>query len=166
MNLRNDFIKVVAEFFYAYLLLGRYENAGSLFLRNPTVLEFFQRAVCGLFWLKGEFVVGLVGIGINLIENHVAGLVCGADVPESLFHNLHLLLKIRVGDVHHVHKYIGLPYLIKGALEGLYKLSGEFTDKAYCVTEEERYVLYHNLSYGGVQGGKEFVLRKHVRFGQ
>ena len=75
MNLRNDFIKVVAEFFYTNLFLGRYEDAGSLFLRNPTVLEFFQRAVCGLFWLKGEFVVGLVGVGVHLVENNVAGLV-------------------------------------------------------------------------------------------
>lgn len=75
MNLRNYLIKVVAEFFYAYLLLGRYEYARSLFLGNPAVLELFKRAVCGLFWLQGELIIGLIGVGVHLVENNVAGLV-------------------------------------------------------------------------------------------
>lgn len=75
MNLRNYLIKVVAEFFYTYLLLGRYEYTRSLFLCNPAMLELFQGAVCGLFWLQGEFVIGLIGVGVHLVENNVAGLV-------------------------------------------------------------------------------------------
>ena len=71
-----------------------------------------------------------------------------------------------MGDIHHMHKDIGLPNLIKGTLESLHKLGGELTDEPYCVAQEKRHVLYHNLPYGGVQCGKEFILCKHVRFGQ
>ena len=75
MNLRNYLVKVVAEFFYADLFLGRNEDTWSFFLCNPAVLELFKRAVRGLFGLQGEFVVGLVGVGVHFVENNVAGLV-------------------------------------------------------------------------------------------
>ena len=92
MNLRNNLIKVVAEFFYAYFLLGRNEDARRLFLCNPAVLEFFQRSIDGLFGFQGEFVVRLVGIGIHLVENNIDRLITGADILERLLHHLHLLL--------------------------------------------------------------------------
>ena len=61
---------------------------------------------------------------------------------------------------------IGLTDLVKGTLEGLYKLCGQFTYKTYGITQQEGYVLYDNLADGGVQGGKELILGKNVRFGQ
>ena len=81
MNLRDDLIQVVAEFFYADFLPGRYEDARGLFLGDPAALELFQGAVDGLFGLQGEFVIGLVGVGVHLVEDHVYGLVGGADFP-------------------------------------------------------------------------------------
>ena len=74
MNLRNNLVKVVAEFFYAYPLFGRQEDAGGLFLGNPAVFELFQGAVDGLPGLQRELVVGLVGVSVHLVENNVAGL--------------------------------------------------------------------------------------------
>ena len=81
MNLRNYLVKVVAEFFYTYLLLSADEDAGGLFLCYPAALEFFQRAVDGLLGREGEFVVGFVGVGVHFVEDHVDGLVGGADFP-------------------------------------------------------------------------------------
>ena len=166
MNLRNYLVKVVAEFFYAYLLLGRYEDARGLLLGDPAVLELVQGAVHGLLGLEGELVVGLVGVGIHLVEDHQHGLSGGTNVPEGLLHHLHLLFELRVGDVHHMHQDIGLPDLVKGALESLHQLGGQLADEAHGVAEQEGNVLNDHFPHGGVQRGEEFVLRKHVRFGQ
>ena len=45
MYLRNHLVKVVAEFFYVDFLLGGNEDARTLLVRNPEVLQFIESAV-------------------------------------------------------------------------------------------------------------------------
>ena len=52
MDLRDHFIQVVAEFVDADFLRRGDENAGGLFLCNPAVLEFLERAIFRLFGCK------------------------------------------------------------------------------------------------------------------
>ena len=118
MDFRHHFVQVVPQFVDPNLLLGGDEDAGGLLLRNPAVLELVQGAVLRLLGREGEFVVGLVGVGIDLVEHHEDGLVRRADVAERLFHYLHLLFEVGVRDVHHMDEDIGLPDLVQGTLEG------------------------------------------------
>lgn len=78
MNLRNHLVKIVAEFFYAYFLLGGDEDAGGLLLGYPAVFKLFQGPVAVSFWLQGEFVVGLVAVGVDLVEDDEYGLSGGS----------------------------------------------------------------------------------------
>ena len=133
MDFGHNLIQVVAEFVDTDFLFGRDEDAGRLLFGNPAVLELFQRAVHGLFGREGEFVVGLVGVGVHLVEHHIHGFIGRADIPERPFHHFHLLLEAGMGDVHHVHQDIGLADLVQGALERLHQLGGQLTDEAYGV---------------------------------
>ena len=59
-------------------------------------------------------------------------------------------------------KKVGLACLIKGTLERVYQVGRQFADESYGIGKEERQVVYHYLANGGVEGGKEFVLGKHL----
>ena len=96
VNFRNNFVEVVAEFFDADLLPCADEDAGCFFAGDPAGLELLQRAVDGLLGRERKLVVGLVGVGVHLVEHHVHRLVGGTNVPQGLFHHLHLFLEIRV----------------------------------------------------------------------
>ena len=164
MDFRHHLVQVVPELVDSDLFLGGDEDAGGLLLRDPAVLEFVQGAVLRLLGREGELVVGLVGVGIDLVEDHEDGLVRRADVAERLLHHLHLLFEVGVRDVHHVHEDIGLPDLVQGALEGLYQLRRQFPDEADGVAQQEGDVLDDHLPDGRVQGGEELVLREDVGF--
>ena len=162
----NHLVDVVSELFYADSFFGRYEDAGGLLRRDPAVLELLEGEVDWLFWREGEFVVGFVAVGIDLIEDDELGFVAGADVAERLLHHFHLLFEAGMGDVDHMEEDIGLADFVQGALESLDQLGGKLADETHGVAEQEGDVLDNYLSHGGVQGGEEFILRKDVRFGQ
>ena len=166
MNLRNHLVQIVAEFFYADALLGGDEDAGGLFLGDPAVFQLVQGAVPVVFRFQGELVVRLVGIGVHFVENDKDGLVDGPDFTKGLFHDLHLLLEVRVGNIHDMDQHIRLPDLVQGTLERFDQLGGQFPDETDGVTQQEGAVLDHDFPDGGVQGREKFVLRKNVRFGQ
>ena len=130
MNLRNHLVKVVAEFFYADALFRRDEDARGFLHGDPAVLELFQRAVPVVFRLQGEFVVGLVGIGVHFVEHDVNRFVHGADVSEGFLHDGHLFLEVGVGNIHDMDQDIRLPDLVQGAFEGFDELGGQFADES------------------------------------
>ena len=77
-----------------------------------------------------------------------------------------MLLEIGVTDVDHVHQKIGFTHLVERAFEGLYELGGQLADESNRVAQKEGQIANHDLSDRGVQGGKELVLGKHIRFGK
>ena len=42
----------------------------------------------------------------------------------------------------------------------------QFADKTNCVGEQERQVLDRYFAYRGIERRKQFVLRKHIGFGE
>ena len=71
-----------------------------------------------------------------------------------------------MGNVHYMHQNISFPNLVKGALEGFHQLCRQFSDEAYSVTQQERHIFYHHLSYSCVKGGEQFVFCKDITLGK
>ena len=61
-----------------------------------------------------------------------------------------------------MHEQISLPHLIQRALETLHEIRGQLTDKTDGISQQERQIVDGHLAYGGIEGGKEFVLCKHL----
>ena len=73
----NHLIKVGTEFFYSDLLFCTDENARSVLLRNPRILELLQSVITACFRRQRELIVRLVGISVHLIKNNEYRLVYG-----------------------------------------------------------------------------------------
>ena len=71
-----------------------------------------------------------------------------------------------MGYIYDVHQYIRFTDLVQSALEGFYKLGGEFAYESYCVAEQEGNVFYDNLPDRSVESCEQFVFCKHIRLGE
>ena len=69
-------------------------------------------------------------------------------------------------DVDNMQQQVGLACLVEGAFERVYQVGRQLADKSYCVGKEERQIFHHDLSYGGVESGEEFVLGKDLALGE
>ena len=71
-----------------------------------------------------------------------------------------------MGDVYDVQQQVCLACLVEGRFEGIDKVCGQFSDESYGISEQEGKVFYHHLADGGVEGGEQLVLGKHLALGQ
>ena len=65
-----------------------------------------------------------------------------------------------------MHEQVSLPYLIQRALETLHEIRGQLTDKTDGISQKERQIVDGHLTNCRVEGGKEFVLCKHLTLGE
>src|SRR5574344_1918535 len=112
-------------------------------------------------WFHGEFVIGLVAVGVRLVEYYIYRLVNCRNVFQCLLDDFHLFLVVSMRDVHDMNQDVCLPYFIKSALECLDQLCRQFPDKPYCIAQQERYVPDSYFPYSGVQGCKQFIFCEH-----
>ncbi len=71
----DHLVEVRAKLVQAYFLLCRDEYARGVLLRYPRVLVLFKRVVFGPFRLKGELIILLMAVCVNLVENDEYRLV-------------------------------------------------------------------------------------------
>ena len=70
MNLCNQLIEVSAEFVDTHLFSCGNEDARSIFLCYPAVLELLESIVLLSLRLKRKLIILLVSISVYLIENY------------------------------------------------------------------------------------------------
>lgn len=171
MDFSDHLVEVGAEFVYADFLLCRDEYAGRVLFCNPRVLVLFKRVVLRFFGLQRELVVFFVAVGVNLVEDDEDRLVDGSYIAERLIDHAYVFLVVGVGYVHDMHEYVSLPHLVKRALECLHELCGQLSDESDSVAEQERDILYDDLSDRGVKRceqlvfGEDVALCQHVHKG-
>ena len=167
MHLLRLVVEHTLEFLHILARLGRDKHAIVVHTRHPCVFEFFERNVLAQAW--GEVVGVFLHIRelVDFVKHHNHLLVASAThFLKGLVHHLHLFLKLRVGNVHHMHHNVAVAHLIEGGLERIHQVVGQFADKTHGVGEQEWQILNHHLTHGGVEGGKKFVFGKHIALAQ
>ena len=166
MELSYFLVQHLTELVDVLLVLCRDEQAVVVELCHPGLLEVFQRNVFLLH--RGEVVFLLLnpGIVVYLVEDNHRWLVGTVQFLQRVLYHLYLLFKVRVGDVYYVEQQVGLAGLVERTLEGVYQVGRQLSDESYGICEEERQIVYHHLSYGSIEGGKELVFGEHLALGE
>ena len=68
-------------------------------------------------------------------------------------------------DVDHMHQQVGFAHLVERRFERLDQLGGQFADESHGIGQQEREVVENHLAHRRVECCKEFVLGKHLAFG-
>ncbi len=148
-------------------LACRDEDAVVVHLCHPTLFEFLQRDIFAKTRCEVVVVLLYISEGIHFVEHQYHRFILRlANVLKCTVDHLYLLLKLRMGDVYHMHENIGIAHLVEGRLERVDKMRGEFADKADGVGEQEREVVDNHLAHCSVERGEKFVFGKHIRLAQ
>jgi hypothetical protein len=165
MKLAHTLVDYILEVVDICAFTGRNKEAILFELGHPCGLELVEGKILAGFGGEVVLVFGDILVGIHFVENHHHGLVATVKVGKCLVHNLYLLLKVGVGNIHHMQQKVGLAHLVKGRLEGLYKVGGELAYESNGVGEQEGEIFYYHFAHGGVEGCKELVLGKDLALG-
>ena len=141
-------------------VLGRNKNGIAVCTRHPRLLPFFQAIVFGGSWCCQIIIQYVSLIGIDFIKNHQRWLVDSSDIAKQVIDRFDMLLKIRMGNIHHMQQHISFVDLIESTFKRLHKLGREFANKSDRVTQQKGQVTHHHFSHRGIEGSKEFVFGK------
>ena len=134
--------------------------------RHPGFFQFIQADIFLPYRAEIVLVFGCVGKRVNFVENEYHRFLGFIYFLQGLVYHFQLLLKVGVGDIHHVQQQVGFAHLVEGRFERFYQVGGQFADKAHRVGQQERQIVDNYLPHRGVQCGKEFVFRKNIRLTQ
>ena len=158
MYLPRLVVEDAAQLFDVCPVLGGDEYAVVVHTVHPCGPEFVKGDVFAGAWSEVVLVFGLVGECVDFVKHHDDRLLSPfAEVVERLVDNFNLVLECRVGEVHHMHQYVGLAHLVEGRFKRIDKMRGQFAYESYGVGEQKRQVLDGDFPDGGVQCGEELV---------
>ncbi len=105
--------------------------------------------------------------GVRLVDHHDLRDVDGADVADDLAHGGELLLRRRVGTVHHVEDQVGVADLLHGGAERLDEVVRQVPDETDGVGEGVDPAAGRlRPAHGRVQGGEQGVLHQDTGAGE
>src|SRR4051812_6627775 len=71
-----------------------------------------------------------------------------------------------MGSVYNMQENVSFSYFIKRTLKTFYEVMRQFSDKPYCITQQERCVFINHFSCRGIKRSEEFVLCKNFTLAQ